>query len=193
MIDRFKKLMPTRESLHNNRWLNWLGPRLHHPRLWHMSRKGIAMGLALGVFFGFLIPVAQIPFSATFAVVLRANVPVAIASTLVTNPVTFGPVYFGAYKLGKWVLLQDEPTEEELEAILADREPVHENAKELGFWERIRYALHELGNVGKPLVVGLALVASFAGVAAYFLVHALWVVKVRWARKRRIQKMRHPD
>jgi uncharacterized protein len=192
MIDRFKKLMPTRESLHNNRWLNWLGPRLHHPRLWHMSRKGIAMGLALGVFFGFLIPVAQIPFSATFAVVLRANVPVAIASTLVTNPVTFGPVYFGAYHLGKWVLREDEPTQEELQSLL-DKPGTHQGkADDLGFWGSIKYAWHELGKVGKPLFVGLALVATFAGFTAYFLVHAMWVVKVRWSRQRRIQKMRNP-
>src|SRR4051794_35702085 len=90
--------IPSREHLQSNRWLRWLGPLLNDPRLWHMSRRGIALGLALGVFFGLLIPVAQIPVSAAAAVLLRANLPMAAASTFVTNPVTFGPVYYGAYR-----------------------------------------------------------------------------------------------
>ena len=41
----------------------------------------IAVGVSgmIGVFFGFLIPLAQIPVSAAFAVALRANVPTAVA------------------------------------------------------------------------------------------------------------------
>ena len=73
MNKRLARWLPTRESLHNNRWLRWLGPALHHPRLWHMSRKGLALGMAHGIFFGLLIPVAQIPFSAALAVALRAT------------------------------------------------------------------------------------------------------------------------
>lgn len=42
--------------------LPWIGPLLHHPRL------GI-------VFFGLLIPVAQILFAAVAALLLRANMP----------------------------------------------------------------------------------------------------------------------
>ncbi len=188
MKNRLKRLLPTRESLHNNRWLKWLGPRLHHPRLWHMSRKGIAMGLALGMFFGLLIPVAQIPFSATMAVLLRANLPVAVASTLVTNPVTFGPVYYGAYKLGKLVLLEDHPSQEELDAILASQAEHDGDALDLGFWDSVKYAWNQLGKVGKPLIVGLGIVATLTGVAAYFLVNAVWTMKVRWQRRRRLQR-----
>ncbi|TXC67466.1 DUF2062 domain-containing protein [Piscinibacter aquaticus] len=73
-----------------------MGPALHHPRLWHLNRRGVALGLALGLFFGLLIPIAQIPLAGGAAVLLRANVPMAVASTLVTNPVTFGPVYYAA-------------------------------------------------------------------------------------------------
>ena len=106
-MQRLKARLPTPHSIRDNRWLRWMGPALHHPRLWHFSRKGIALGLALGIFFGLLVPVAQIPLSAAAAVALRANLPMAVASTLVTNPVTFGPVYFGAYQLGKFVLGED--------------------------------------------------------------------------------------
>lgn len=192
MLDRFKRFLPSKDSLHNNRWLRWLAPWLNHPRLWHMSRKGIAMGLALGVFFGLLIPVAQIPFSATMAVILRANLPVAVASTLVTNPVTFGPVYYGAYRLGRFVLLEKEPTEEELEKILEKKVQDMEKAGQFTLTERIKYAWHQLGKVGKPLIVGLAIVATAAGIMAYFLVHFVWMWRVRWERRRRLERIRNP-
>ncbi|WP_302175280.1 DUF2062 domain-containing protein [uncultured Hydrogenophaga sp.] len=103
-MERFKRWLPDRDAVRSNRWLRWMGPALYHPALWSLRRRGFALGMALGIFFGLLIPVAQIPLSAFAAVMLRAYVPAAIASTLVTNPVTFGPVYFAAWKLGGWML-----------------------------------------------------------------------------------------
>jgi uncharacterized protein len=193
MLDRLKRLVPSRQAIENNRWLRWMGPSLKHPRLWHMSRKGIALGMALGVFFGFLIPFGQIPPAAVLAVVLRANVPVAIASTLVTNPVTFGPVYYGAYHLGKLVLLQSEPSPEELEALKAKTTSSEEIPEGLTLKQRAQFAWEHLGDVGKPLFVGLSIVATLSGMATYFLVHWVWLVRVRVARWRRIRKMRNPD
>ncbi len=193
MLDRLKRFLPTRDSLQNNRSLRWLLPWLNHPRLWHMSRKGIAVGLALGIFFGLLIPVAQIPFSATMAVLLRANVPTAVASTLITNPVTFAPVYYGAYHLGKWILRYDEASPEELERIMERKIQQQELIRQMSLWQRINLGWHNLGKIGKPLFLGLSIVATAAGVVAYFLVHILWMLRVRWERKRRIYKMRHPD
>ncbi|MDD5404664.1 MAG: DUF2062 domain-containing protein [Sulfuricella sp.] len=98
----WRRLIPIREVLLANRWLRWLAPWLGHPKLWHWSRRGVALGVALGVFFGLLIPLAQIPLTAA-AVVLRANLPAAAASTLISNPVTFAPLYYTAYHLGAWV------------------------------------------------------------------------------------------
>lgn len=192
MIERFKRLIPSRNAIENNRWLRWLGPWLKDHRLWHMSRKGIALGMAIGVFFGFLIPFGQIPPAATMAVIMRANVPVTIASTLVTNPVTFGPVYYGAYRLGRFVLLEPEPTTEEIESLLAQA-TVAPEIEASGFIERIQNAWHRLTQVGKPLFVGLAIVATLSGLLTYALVHWLWLMRVRIARWRRIRKMRNPN
>jgi len=190
MKQRLLSLLPSRERLHSMRWLRWLGPYLHHPRLWHINRKGLALGLALGVFFGLLIPVAQIPASATLAVLLRANLPVAVASTLVTNPVTFGPVYFGAYKLGEWVL-GTEPRErmstgDGAVVVPTPGPTLPEGATDdrpwwawlVDFWEWTT-------DVGKPLVVGLTIIATVMGVLMYLLVQGIWIVKVRLTRRRR--------
>ena len=185
MKNRIKTWLPKPEALQNSRWLSWMGPILNHPRLWHFSRKGIALGLALGIFFGLLIPVAQIPFAAALAVALRANVPMAVASTLVTNPVTFGPVYYGAYRLGKAVLGEDAPTEREIESELQAAQEEPPAIKGLG--NRLRYTFTQLTSVGKPLVVGLAIVASLSGIAVYFLVSGIWVLRTRWQRNKRLR------
>ncbi len=41
----FARWLPDPESLHRNRWLRWLGPALLHRRLWHYSRRGVAVGV----------------------------------------------------------------------------------------------------------------------------------------------------
>jgi len=185
MKAKIKQYLPTPETLHNSRWLKWMGPVLHHPRLWHFSRKGIAMGMALGIFFGLLIPVAQIPFSAAVAVLVRANLPMAVASTLVTNPVTFGPVYYGAYRLGEFLLGKRALSERQAVIILEQVEPATDIATD---WRtRIQIWFDYLRTVGKPLALGLAIVATVSGLAVYFLISALWVIKTRWSRWRRLR------
>lgn len=176
-MDRFRRWLPTREKLEKNPWLAWLAPFLGHPRLWHWSRRGVALGVALGVFFGLLIPIAQIPVSAAAAVLLRANLPAAAASTLVTNPVTFGPIYYGAYRLGLVLTGQARDTALDQDTLLAadqaDPEP--------GLWSRIT-------RLGKPLLVGLAVVASLTGLITYALISLAWRWHILAKRRRRARR-----
>jgi uncharacterized protein len=184
MKNRIKAWLPSPDTVRQNRWLRWMGPVLNHPRLWHFSRKGIALGMALGVFFGLLIPVAQIPFSAGLAVVLRANVPMAVASTLVTNPVTFGPVYYGAYHLGVWVLGKES------KSLPIALQPSHldESVSDRSWSESISAWFQKISTVGKPLAVGLVILAFVFGFLVYALVSLIWVLKTRWSRRQRIRQ-----
>lgn len=189
MKHRLRQWLPSPESIHNNRWLRWLGPTLHHPRLWHLSRKGIAMGLALGIFFGLLFPVAQIPMSAAAAVALRANLPMAVVSTLVTNPVTFGPVYYAAYQTGRFVLkpFQDQApiTEADVPTGLDGSAGGVDN-KELTWTARLAATWDWLTDAGKPLLVGLVIFACVGGLLAYAITSLIWAWQVRRNRSRRL-------
>jgi uncharacterized protein (DUF2062 family) len=173
-----REWLPSAEAIRSNRWLRWLGPALHHRRLWHISRRGLALGMALGFFFGLLIPLAQIPLSAAAAVALRANVPAAVASTLVTNPLTFGPIYYAAWRVGSAILGEsvDAPPAPGPGAAAQD-EPADESC-----W---RMVSRRLLGVGKPLLLGLAIMAIVVGVTTYFLVSAAWRMSVLWKRHRR--------
>jgi uncharacterized protein (DUF2062 family) len=169
--------LPDAETIRSNPWLRWLGPALHHPRLWRLSRRGLALGMALGIFFGLLIPLAQIPLSAAAAVALRANIPAAVASTLVTNPLTFGPLYYAAWRLGSTILgddAQSPPPQEMAE----DAEPPPGQS----WW---RTATGRILGVGKPLLLGLAILATTVGFATYYIVSLAWRIRVlrKWRRR----------
>jgi uncharacterized protein len=167
--------LPTRQIIRDNRWLRWLAPFCGHPRLWHFNRRGVAAGIALGIFFGLLIPIAQIPFAAGTAVLLRANVPVAIGSTLVTNPVTVAPVYIAAYYLGSAVLGVADAAE-----VPMPLQP--EIDTDPRWWGT---AGENVLGVGKPLVVGLAIVAVAGGILSYFAIMLFWRARTIWRWKRR--------
>lgn len=174
---RLRQVVPTRQQILANRWLNWLAPWLDHPALWHWSRRGVALGVAIGIFFGLLIPIAQIPISAVVAVLLRANLPAAAASTLVTNPVTFAPVYIAAYYLGAWL------TGEEVSAETVEN--VAPPTGDVSLWAQI-------AGLGRPLVVGLGVMAVGGGLITYLLINLIWIWRIR-ARRRQslISRRRH--
>lgn len=174
--ERLRARIPSREQIGRNRWLAWLLPWLHHAKLWHWSRRGVAMGVALGVFFGLLLPIAQIPLSVAAAVVMRANIPAAVASTLITNPVTFGPIYYGAYRLGVWVTgSRDLPDSAALPA---------QPDQSASVWQRIT-------SLGKPLLIGLTIVAVLMGLLTYGFTTLFW--RWRTLAKRRRRTRRPPD
>jgi uncharacterized protein len=156
--------------LARHRILSQLAPLLRHPRLWALHRPAIARGVAVGVFFGFLIPVAQIPAAALVSFALRANVGAAVVSTFVTNPLTFPPVYLAAYRLGSFIL--DEPMERSHERAL----------KRAGMTSTAGASPGLLTSVGKPLAVGLASLACVGALASYVLVTIAWEIAERLRR-----------
>jgi uncharacterized protein (DUF2062 family) len=175
----FRRLLPDPGAVRNNRFVRWLGPWIQHPRLWHVDRRGIALGFAVGLFFGLMVPVAQILFAALFAVLLRANLPVAVVSTLVTNPFTFGPIYFLAYRLGT-LLLGETPAPVSETDLQADVD-----ATVTGAVAYARFVIEQVSLLGKPLLLGLLVLAVSAALLGYALITLLWRVhvSVRWRRR----------
>lgn len=170
MARRFiRRWLPSAESVQRHRMLAWLGPALLHPQLWALNHRTIPLGLAIGVFFGFLIPVAQIPIAVAIAIVLRANIAAAVLSTLVSNPLTFAPIYLAAFQVGG-TLLGTPLAPAEIEAGMGGGTGI----------------LAWLGSVGKPLAVGLSVFATGGAIAAYFGARTLWHLAVarQWHRRK---------
>jgi uncharacterized protein (DUF2062 family) len=158
----------TREQLLANRFVKPFAHRLESPLLWQMNRRAVARGIALGLFVGFLLPIGQIVLAALLALSLRANVVIAATATLVTNPLTFPPIYFAAYKLGCGILGM-EPGE-------ADAE---------------HYLLQSLHQIGTPTIAGLLLFALISAITGYAAVHVGWRLYLSRRWRRRLHARRH--
>ena len=98
----FRKYLPSSASIRENRYLSFLGSALHHPNLWHLNRKSVAGGVAVGLFCGLVPGPLQMLSAAVFSVLFRVNLPVAVILTWYTNPFTIVPLYYVAYKLGMY-------------------------------------------------------------------------------------------
>lgn len=144
--------IPRNEELRRHPALRWLGPLLERPWLWSANRRAVATGLAIGLLFAFLLPFGQFLVAAAIAVWVRANLPIAVAATFVSNPVTTPVILAGAYYLG---------------ALVLGLPPGNVLAAELS-------ALERAASLGAPVLTGLAIIATSTSIAGYFLVHAAW-------------------
>lgn len=179
-----RKFLPSHESVRNHRHIARLGPWLQHHNLWHLHRRSVAGGIAVGLFAG-LVPGSnpvQFTAAALLAIAFRVNLPIGVLVTLYSNPLTIVPLYIAAFKLGQIVLLQ--PSGE------ISKFAFHLEGK--GFTEWIPAALHWLASVGKPLLVGLPLLALLLALIGYFATDWVWRVYVRcaWQRRRRLRALR---
>ncbi len=113
---------------------------------------------------GFILPFGQIVLAALLALSARANIVVAVSATLITNPLTFPPIYFAAYRLGRNLI----------GASLAGSEAIRREW--ISTW---------LLDVAAPTVVDLLLLAVATSCFGYALVHLLWRWRVtkRWHRR----------
>jgi uncharacterized protein (DUF2062 family) len=101
---RLGKSLPTRDILSAHPWLRPVAGRLLHPSHWRIQHEAVARGVAVGTFWAFVIPFAQIVIAAAHCTFWRANIPVAAAMTMITNPLTIGFWLWLAYQAGALVL-----------------------------------------------------------------------------------------
>ncbi len=177
----FHKFLPHHDTIKSQRWFKPFAHWLQHPNLWHLHRRSVAGGVAVGLFCGMLPAPFQMISAALCAVLLRINLPVAVLITLYTNPFTIVPLYLAAYKLGAWVMGVHNGA---LVTHLAFPElHWHSWVAELWGW---------LEMLGKPLLIGVPLLGMSLAIIGYIAVRVAWRVTVvlRWrARKRRLMRV----
>ncbi len=180
---RFFKWLPTSESIRENRFLKPFGHYLHHHYLWQFNRRSVAGGFAVGLFFGILIPFAQILLAAIAAVILRVNLPVAAFSTLITNPFTFPAVYYVAYRLGELLTGGDARVPEVVIETDVNIRIVGQQADVAGWFAN---SMDWMQSVGPSLAIGLGTLAIVSAIAGYFIVSGLWRLNAtrRWHKRR---------
>lgn len=178
----FRRFLPDGDTVRGNKYLAWLGTWLHHhPNLWYLNRDSVAGGVAIGLFAGLVPGPLQMLTAALLAVPLKKNLPVALVTTLYTNPFTIAPLYVLAFEYGRFLLG-------------ANHRPaaVQPFAWDWAHWiDSLRTLAEWMLALGKPLAVGLAALALTLAAAGYFAVQVAWRAYVIYAwrsrRKRRAQ------
>ncbi len=178
---RLKKLLPTPESIRDSKWLRWCAPILGHPRLWHLHRRAVALGVAIGLVTGMIPGPVQMLIGAIVCIPLRANIPACVFTTLYTNPFTFVPLYILAYNIGRLVTGDSEPF----------AMPHDITWSWVGMTRVFPDLAHWVGSMGNTLLVGLAIQLTVFAIAGYIFTMIAWrVIVTRAWRKRSEERAR---
>ena len=161
--DTLHRWVPSKEFLAKHPRLKPYAERLSHPALWRLQHEAVARGVAVGLFWGFAIPAAQLLVAAVHCMKWRANIPVAALMTMVTNPLTVGFWLWLAYQLGSRVLGEDVSADVSMSLMPAQ-------------W---------LSDYGWPILVGMALFAVGSAVSGYLLVKLTWRLNLVFKRIKR--------
>jgi uncharacterized protein (DUF2062 family) len=169
------RFLPDHETIRKNRFVAIFGRALQHPNLWHLNRRSTAGGVAVGMFCGLIPGPFQMLTAALLAVVLKVNLPVAAMTTWYTNPITIVPLYYAAYRLGRWATGAGTTA-----SVAANVDLRFDNIRE---W--FPMLIDWIEAMGEPFVIGLVLLGLILAAAAYFGVLAAWRVYIVFAWRQR--------
>ncbi|MFW6343056.1 MAG: DUF2062 domain-containing protein, partial [Halothiobacillaceae bacterium] len=76
------------------------GSRLQDGNLWHLNRRSVSGGVAVGLFSAFVPIPFQMVLAAGLAILLRVNLPLSVVLVWITNPITIVPLLWVANRIG---------------------------------------------------------------------------------------------
>lgn len=127
---------------------------MHEPRYWGIRRRTVVPAFAIGLFVAF-VPFPGHPVIAILlALAFRMNVPIAAVTTFVSNPLTMGPMFYAAYRLGRRLL---------------DLEPVPFSFELSMDWVNTTFV-----NIWQPMTLGCLILGITAATVGYITVDILW-------------------
>jgi uncharacterized protein (DUF2062 family) len=170
MLRRFlRRHLPGPVALRGNRQLRFaLGELLHDPNLWHLNRRSVSGGVAIGLFVAWVPLPVQTLLAALAALVCRVNLALSVVVVWVTNPVTIAPMFWSAWRIG--------------ESILGSR---HEPQR---FELTVEWLSAELGQIWQPLLLGCAILGALSAGLGYLICRLAWryhVVRTILQRRRK--------
>ena len=168
--DLFKRYLPEQHTFREHRHIRLFGELLHDHSIWRLTRRSVAGAVAIGVFCAFIPFFGQMLVAAALAIYFRVNLPIAVVFTWISNPFTFPPLFFVAYRIG---------------SILLDM-PMAYTRFHLSY-EWFSSVLHE---IWLPLLVGSIILGSLGAVAGYYGINLLW--RLLLLRKRDLRRIHRP-
>ena len=84
--------------------MRWFARHFLHKSVWRPTQHTFAGGMAVGMFVTMQLLPVQMATAVILAAIFRVNIPVAVALSWVSNPVTVPFLAWSEYTAGKWLL-----------------------------------------------------------------------------------------
>lgn len=175
---KIRKYLPTSEHFDRLSWAQPLKRYLGHPNIWALNRKSVAGGVAAGLFCGLIPGPLQVPGALIWVIIARVNLPVAVAMTWYTNPLTIVPLYLLAVAYGDFLLGSAGQTKMHVVPEW-DWSALGQSSSTMLDW---------MLSMGPSLAVGLPALALTLSVLGYVGVRLAWSLGVRLAVVKRRRK-----
>lgn len=164
----FRRYLPSRSELKQQTSLRFaLSDLLHDPNLWHLNRRSVSGGFAVGLFLAWIPVPIQMPLAAIAALIFRVNLPLSVVLVWISNPLTWVPMFWIAWKVGTILL--------GIEYVPVAFEPT------------LEWFAAGIAKVWLPLTVGSLLLAIVSSGLGFALCRLLWRLHVtrHFLRRRR--------
>ena len=161
-----KRFLPKLDTVKEEKILKIFGPAVLQPNLWHINKKSVSRGFAIGAFCAFLPIPGQMILAAFLSITFAANIPISLVLTWITNPITFTPIFYFAYKIGK--------------IIFDGRITYDVDEKEIDILSNIMY-------IWEPLLLGSIILSITGSIVAYIIIRVYWryyVIKI-WSKRKK--------
>ena len=161
-----KRFFPKLDTVKEEKILKIFGPAVLQPNLWHINKKSVSRGFAIGAFCAFLPIPGQMILAAFLSITFAANIPIALVLTWITNPITFTPIFYFAYKIGK--------------IIFEGRITYDVDEKEIDILSNIML-------IWEPLLLGSIVLSITGSIIAYIIIRVYWryyVIKI-WSKRKK--------
>lgn len=169
-----KKYMPDHNTIKDHKHLKIFGQLLQDGNLWHFNRRSVSGAFAVGLFCAFIPLPMQMIIAAAIAILVRVNLPISVSLVWLTNPITMPPIFYGAYKIGAYVMGQ--------EAISSE---YHLSAK---------WFSEQLDLIWQPFLLGCLIAGTLSALIAYSGIRLLWRLHiVRHINERRHKRQSRKD
>lgn len=157
----------------DHRLRRMFGSLLHEANLWHLNRSSVVRAVAVGLLAAFVPVPGQMVLAAAGAIVVRCNLPVAMAMVWVSNPLTMGPLFYITYATGARILGLPR--------------------RNIEFEMSLDWLSTQLASVWEPLLLGCLVVGVTTAALGAALVSLLWRVHVGRSWQARAMRRRAMD
>ena len=162
-----KRLFPKLDTVKEEKILKIFGPAVLQPNLWHINKKSVSRGFAIGAFCAFVpIPGIQMLLAAFLAITFAGNLPIAVILTWITNPFTYVPIVYFAIQIG---------------GIFVNTKTIHEiKSEDINL-------LTDLMQYWEPFFLGSLILSVIGSLISYIVIRIYWryyVIKI-WSKRKK--------